>query len=167
MSHVLVNPVFAVIGTFGVRLLSVVGACLLLGAGCASQAIGYRPVGADGFGYSGGVSDDGTVKVSFRGNGRNTVQQARKYALCRAAEIAAGQGFSLMAVADEDGEDKFSGTYENCVKNYYTGQTSCYESNIYRPVATVVVRGFMLPSETKGEPLSVSEHARACVAGKN
>lgn len=53
MSHVLVNPVFAVIGTFGVRLLSVVGACLLLGAGCASQAIGYRPVGADGFGYSG------------------------------------------------------------------------------------------------------------------
>lgn len=43
MSHVLVNPVFAVIGTFGVRLLSVVGACLLLGAGCASQAIGYRP----------------------------------------------------------------------------------------------------------------------------
>lgn len=123
-------------------------------------------MGADGFGYTSTVRDDGTVKVSFKGNGRNTVPQARRYALCRAGEVIVERGLPFMAVVDEDGEDKFSGTYENCSKNYYTGQTSCYEYSVHRPAVSLVVRGIATPGETKGAAIDAVAAARECGLGK-
>ncbi len=67
-------------------------------AGCAATP--YQPAGSGGYGYSEDAESGGAYLVTFAGNTASSQQQVDDFALLRAAELAASQGYASLSVAD-------------------------------------------------------------------
>jgi len=71
---------------------------LLLLAGCAATP--YQPANADGYGYAEQKNADDSYTVVFVANTATSEQQAKDFALLRAAELGASLGYAYIKVAD-------------------------------------------------------------------
>ena len=76
----------------------VLASILLLLAGCAATP--YQPANAEGYGYAVQQDAGDAYTVMFVANTATSEQQAKDFALLRAAELGASLGFTYIKVAD-------------------------------------------------------------------
>lgn len=118
-------------------------------------AVGYETANARSQGYYEMVRDDGTVVVTYRGNERTTLHNAKRFAVCRAAEVMASLHHKSFAIVEERvGDPEPPNTITTCTYFLYS---QCTVEHHRLPVVTLVVKPIESPAETKGFTYSAEE----------
>lgn len=126
----------------------------LLALSSSACVVGYESANARSQGYYDTIRDDGTVVVTYRGNERTTLHNAKKFALCRASEVMASLHHKGFAITEERVGDPDPATVTTCTYFFFSQCTVEHQS---LPVVTLVVRPIESQQETKGLAYSVQE----------
>ncbi|MFB6345779.1 MAG: hypothetical protein ABEK50_08420 [bacterium] len=118
-------------------------ACLFC-AGCSTPYQEYSSRG----GYSDFEIEETKHFVSFTGNGYTDLNEVRRYAKYRAAEIAADRGYSYFKILEEHQNES--------IRSAQLGTGQATDKVFGRPMVSLVVRFYESPPEG-GDVLNVDE----------
>lgn len=90
------------------KKLTAITALLLLAACATVGPAAYGPADSKGFGYEETKVESDRYRVTYRGSGGMPAEQVEDYALLRAAELAAANGYDWFRVVGRDvtGEER-------------------------------------------------------------
>lgn len=135
---------------------SIAVSALVLLAACATE---YQPNGLMG-GYSDELLTENTALISFQGNGYTSKIKTRRFALQRAAEFTAEQGYDYFFIEDGESEVQTFTTPSSVNCNSFGYSVNCQNFggyNVRSPVTSVVIRMFKGKAPNKPGYFKASE----------
>lgn len=104
-----------------------------------SCATGYRPADSASRGYFSMVHGDGTVVVQYQGNEHTSLNDAQRYAFCRAAEVMHSLRYERFVVVDQKFGDPDPATVTTCGW-WWVFWGRCVTERVGAPTVNLIVR---------------------------